>query len=50
MAAWVKVMAINMNKWADFDYILGKELIGLGDKFIMGKVVREMRIMSDSGF
>lgn len=38
---WIKVMAINMKKWADFDYILEKELIGFGNKIIMGLVVRE---------
>lgn len=28
-------------RWADFEYVLEKELIGLGDKFTMGMVVRE---------
>ena len=41
MGVWVKVMAINMKKWANFEYILEKELIGLGNEFIMEMVVRE---------
>lgn len=37
--AWVKVSkAINMKRWANFEYILEKELIGLGNKFTMGMV------------
>lgn len=41
MVAWIKVMAINMKTWADFDYILEKELTGLDNKVTMGMVVRE---------
>lgn len=41
MVAWIKVRAINMKKWADVDYILEKERIGLGNKITMGTVVRE---------
>ena len=41
MVAWVKVMAVSMKKWADFECILEKELIGVGDKFTVRTVVRE---------
>lgn len=40
MVVWVKVMAINMKKWAYFESILEKELIGLGNEFT-AMVVRE---------
>lgn len=34
-------MAINMKKWADFEYILEKELVRLGNEFTMEMVVRD---------
>lgn len=41
MVACIKVMAMNMKKWSDFDCILEKKQIELSNKITMGMVVRE---------